>query len=468
MNSAPLLVVEGLSIHAGAKALLRDVSFSLRAGEVLTLLGESGAGKSLLAQAVMGNLPGALRAGGSVTLHGMASHANDTKARRPYWGRTITLLPQEPALALDPLTRIAPQLRDTHRLVRGATFDDANAAALRDLDTAGLPDAARQYPWQLSGGMAQRAAATVARAGGARVLLVDEPTKGLDAHWRHHAVQMMQAVQRDGGCVVVITHDLRVAQALGGQLIVLRAGEVIEQGEARATLANPRHDFTRRLVAANPANWVKRPVPMPGAVVLTAQGLAKDFGGKTLFKNLDLQIRAGERFVVQGTSGTGKSTLGNVLLGLLPDHQGKVRRSAGLAPTALQKLYQDPVASFAPKISLERSLRDVMQRHGRAWREIQQRLDHLAVPEDLLARRPHEVSGGELQRVALARVLTVRPALLFADEPTSRLDPVSQQEAMNVLLNAVDESGAALMLVTHDDDIAQAVGNRFLRLNASF
>ncbi|MDH6165459.1 peptide/nickel transport system ATP-binding protein [Variovorax boronicumulans] len=457
MSASVLLAVENLSVHVDARPLLRDVSFSLRPGEALTLLGESGAGKSLLAQAVMGNLPAALRAGGRVVLDGVESRAEDARARRPRWGRTLALLPQEPALALDPLMRIAPQLSETHELVRGAAFEEAESAALRDLGTAGLAASARQYPWQLSGGMAQRAAAAVACAGGARILLADEPTKGLDGHWRDHAVAMLQAVQRAGGCVVVITHDLRVAEALGGQLIVLRHGEVVEQGDARTVLANPRHAFTRRLVAADPAHWPRRRTAVAGAPVLSAQGLSKGFGGKPLFDGIDLQIRAGERFVVQGPSGTGKSTLGNVLLGLLPADRGMVRRAEGLLPTAFQKLYQDPVASFAPRISLAQSLRDVAARHRCAWPAVLQQLDRLGMPADLLARRPAEVSGGELQRIALARVLTVQPALVFADEPTSRLDPVSQQEAMGVLLDALDERGAALMLVTHDDDIANAV-----------
>ncbi|RZI63786.1 MAG: ATP-binding cassette domain-containing protein, partial [Variovorax sp.] len=162
--------------------------------------------------------------------------------------------------------------------------------------------------------------------------------------------------------------------------------------------------------------------------------------------------------VVRGASGTGKSTLGNVLLGLLPPDAGEVRRSVGGRPTALQKLYQDPAMSFAPTATLERSLRDAAGRHGAAWAAVLSRLERLGVLPALLARRPGEVSGGELQRIALARVLVARPALLFADEPTSRLDPVSQQEAMTVLLDAVDECGAALLLVTHDDDLADAVG----------
>ncbi|RYZ02631.1 MAG: ABC transporter ATP-binding protein, partial [Comamonadaceae bacterium] len=348
-------------------------------------------------------------------------------------------------------------------LVRGAEPRDARAATQAALQAAGLAEAADHYPWQLSGGMAQRAAATVALAGGARILLADEPTKGLDGAWRDHTIALLQQVQREGGCVVLITHDLRVAQALGGQLIVLRAGEVVERGDTAQVLAQPQHAFTQQLLAADPSHWPRRAAPALGAQVVQAQGLAKRFGSQTLFEGLDLSVRRGERLVLQGPSGTGKSTLGNVLLGLLPPDAGRVTRAPGLPRTALQKLYQDPAASFAPRVTLGQSLRDAARLHGRAWADLQVRLARLNVPEDLLARRPAEVSGGELQRIALARVLLAAPALLFADEPTSRLDPLTQRDALAVLLDAVDESGAALLLVTHDEDIAQAVGARFLR-----
>ena len=161
-------------------------------------------------------------------------------------------------------------------------------------------------------------------------------------------------------------------------------------------------------------------------------------------------------------SGTGKSTLGNVLLGLVAPDTGRVERSARLRPHAFQKLYQDPVSSFAPHISLAQSLRDAARLHRCDWKAVQQRLAQLRVPEDLLARRPDQVSGGELQRIALARVLVAQPALLFADEPTSRLDPITQQDAIQVLMGAVQETGAALMLVTHDPHLAAAVGTRTL------
>jgi peptide/nickel transport system ATP-binding protein len=466
MTGPVLLAAQGLSISVGAKPLLQDVSFTLRAGESLTLLGESGAGKSLLAQAVMGTLPAALLARGRITLNGITSKAAEAGERRAAWGRELALLPQEPALALDPLRRLTPQLAEVHALVRRSDTGAARNLALRELEAAGLLEAAHKYPWQLSGGMAQRAAAVIALAGGARILLVDEPTKGLDAHWRDRALDAFQAVQRDGGCVVAITHDLRVAQALGGQLVVLREGRVVEQGDMETVLANPQHAFTRQLVKADPAHWPRALPPMPGAEVLRAQGVSKSFGGQRLFEDVSLSVRARERLVIQGPSGTGKSTLGNLLLGLLKPDKGHVQRAQGLPPHALQKLYQDPVASFAPQVSLLQSLRDVAARHGQPWHAVLDRLAGLRVAEDLLLRLPSQVSGGELQRIALARVLAVQPALLFADEPTSRLDPVSQQEAVSLLLKAVEETHAALVLVTHDEDLAKAVGRTFLGFGA--
>ncbi|WPB56059.1 ABC transporter ATP-binding protein [Xylophilus sp. GOD-11R] len=462
----PLLAVEGLSVHVGRRALLREVSFCLRPGESLTLLGESGAGKSLMAQAVIGNLPAALTAGGSVLVDGRRSRADDHRARRALWGRSLALLPQEPALALDPLMRVARQWHESLSLVRGMGSSPARATTAEGLRAAGLRDAGGHYPWQLSGGMAQRAAAGIAMAGGARVLLADEPTKGLDAHWRDRTVELLQSVQRAGGCVVVITHDLRVARALGGQLMVLRGGEVVEHGGTEQVLARPTHAFTRQLIAADPAHWPIRTAPAPGGPLLEARALSKRYGSQVLFDAVDLRVRGGERLSVQGPSGTGKSTLGNVLLGLSHADHGTLHRADGLSPTAFQKLYQDPAASFAPRASLRTSLRDVALRHGAGWNTVEQRLERLGVAGDLLARRPSEVSGGELQRIALARVLITRPALLFADEPTSRLDPVTQQQGMAVLLDALDDSGAALLLVTHDEDIARAVGGATLRLGA--
>lgn len=466
-TSDTLLAVEDLGIQVGGKRLLQGISFALRPGEALTLVGESGAGKSLLAQAIMGNLPPALQATGRITLDGITTRAQDAAARRALWGRKLALLPQEPTLALNPLARVAPQLAEVYRLLHQRTASAAAAQAHQALGDAGLGSAARHYPWQLSGGMAQRAVAAITLAGGAPVLMVDEPTKGLDAQWRDRMVALFRGVLASGGCLLSITHDLQVAHALGGQVIVLRHGQAVEQGDIGQVMAAPAHPFTRQLIAADPARWQPLVQPAVGEPVVQASGISKAYGAQQLFAPMDLQVRRGERIAVEGPSGTGKSTLGNVLLGLLAPDTGRVERSARLRPHALQKLYQDPVGSFAPHISLAQSLRDAARLHRCDWKAVQRRLVQLRVPEDLLARKPEQVSGGELQRIALARVLTAQPALLFADEPTSRLDPITQQEAIETLLSATQETGSALMLVTHDAHLAAAVATRTLHLQGA-
>lgn len=464
MNQEILLEVRDLAVRAGERVLLQPISFTLRRGEALVLLGESGAGKSLLAQAVMGNLPPSLRASGEIVLQGQVSAAADAGARRPFWGRGIGLLPQEPGQALNPVRPVSSQLAEVFRLVRGQPAPQASATAAAELTRAGLAGAGAQYVWQLSGGMAQRAMASMVRAGGAPLLLADEPTKGLDAHWLQHTIQMLKAVQAEGGAVLVITHELAVARALGGRLMVLRNGELVEQGDTAQSLASPQHDYTRALIGADPAGWPAASVAENvGTPLLQARGLSKAYGPKRLFADLDLDLQAGERLVLQGPSGTGKSTLGNVLLGLVKMDAGSVQRAPGLAATAFQKLYQDPVASFAPRINLRQALHDVLKRHRQPLAGLQQLLADLGVDESLLARRPGEVSGGELQRIALARVLSVRPALLFADEPTSRLDPLTQQQALRLLDRVLQQTGAAMILVTHDEGIARAMAPRSIR-----
>ncbi|MBY0410389.1 MAG: ATP-binding cassette domain-containing protein, partial [Burkholderiaceae bacterium] len=337
--STPLLVVENLGIQVHGKPLLRNISFALHPGEALTLVGESGAGKSLLAQAIMGNLPAGLQATGHITLDGVTTRAEDATARRALWGRKVALLPQEPSLALNPLARIAPQLVEVHTLVHAQPAQAARHRAQESLHRVGLGNAGNHYPWQLSGGMAQRAVAAMTLAGGAAVLMADEPTKGLDHHWRDHTVALFRGVLEAGGCLLTITHDLNVAQALGGQVIVLRHGQAVEQGSVDAVVAAPQHAFTRQLMLADPARWQSFATPSFGDAVVQAHGIAKAYGAQRLFDPMDLSIRSGERVAVQGPSGTGKSTLGNVLLGLVAPDAGRVERNAALHAHAFQKLY---------------------------------------------------------------------------------------------------------------------------------
>jgi len=453
----PILVVEGLSVRGDGDPLLRNISLTLAAGEAVTLVGESGAGKSLLAQAIMGNLPASLRATGQIRIAGRASSAADRRARRPLWGRQLGLLPQEPWLALDPTMRVLSQVEETFRYVRKVPGGGpADHAAHEALVGVGLQGKARHYPHQISGGMAQRVAFAAVLAGQPTILIADEPTKGLDRQARDGVVALLRAALQDGCALLTVTHDLEVAEALGGRLVVLQQGEIVESGETSTLVKAPQHNYTRALLAAQPRHWASVPQPPHGALLIDARGLSKAFGPLKLFADLDLRLHAGERLALTGPSGCGKTTLGNILCGVMAPDAGNVTSHAG-RPFALQKLYQDPVASFPARQRLRQTIDDLCRRHRLDKAALADILAELGVNPSLLDRLPGEVSGGELQRIAIARILLMRPQMVFADEPTSRLDAITQKQAMDVLLRALGGIGAALVLVTHDDQMADRI-----------
>lgn len=460
MSAAPMLAVKGLSVHAGGKALVRDVDLRVAAGECLVVMGESGSGKSLLAHAIMGDLAPGLVARGEVSVAGHRIDTLTQDERRAFWGKRIALLPQEPWLSLDPLMRVESQIAETHALVAGRDWANAKARAAKDLGRLGLAASARQLPFRLSGGMAQRVAIAATMAAEAGLLIADEPTKGLDADACAGVAASLRAQMEHGRAVVVVTHDIGLARALGGRIAVMRNADIIETGDTRDVLSAPREDYTKMFVAADPAKWPRPVAHTGGAPVLRGESLSAARGAKTLFEAVDVTLACGEIACVQGPSGGGKTTLGAVLLGLLPPQRGVVRRADGVEAWRYQKLYQDPVAAFAPYSSLRMALDDVVRLHGGEWAAVEAILARLSVPLDLLDRPPSQVSGGELQRVAIARALIVDPVFLFADEPTSRLDPPIQRATMELLRELAGERGLAMLLVTHDPDLAAAMSAR--------
>lgn len=452
--------LHGLAVYQQQRCLLDPLDLGLHPGEALTVLGESGSGKSLLAHAIMGTLPAGLRAEGELRTDGRRYPLHDAANRRHLWGELLAILPQEPVTALDPTMRVLPQVAEGWR----GDGHLARDAARRRLDSLGLQAAEHHYPHQLSGGMAQRVAFAAATLGGARLLLADEPSKGLDSAACDTLRRLLQQHLDSGQCLLTITHDIALARALGGQVLVMQGGEVVEHGPTSRILSRPAHPYTQALLAAEPQAWPAIAHPAAGDWLLQGRGLAKAYGNQQLFRDVDIDLAAGERVALLAASGAGKSTLGNMLLGLTRADHGSVRYRDGLSRTAWQKLYQDPVQAFAPRVPLHTALHDVLKRCGQPWSVLEALLHRLKLVPALLQRLPSQVSGGELQRLALVRTLLLRPALLFADEPTSRLDPLTQRDTVHCLLDELARIGCALLLVTHDAALANKATARRITL----
>ncbi|MCE8034881.1 ATP-binding cassette domain-containing protein [Halomonas sp. MCCC 1A11057] len=461
--SAYLLQAEDITIQ-GEGVTIAPFSCALAAGGRLTLLGETGSGKSLIAQAIMGTLPRGLAAQGRLVIDGETFDAADGTSRRTLWGRRLALLPQEPWHALDPTMRAVAQVAESHRHVAGRDRRASLQAAWADLTELGLPEAGGKLPGELSGGMAQRVAFAAASAGGAPIVIADEPTKGLDAPRRDAVVELLARTPERGGALVTITHDIDVARRLGGEVVILRQGQVVERGPAQQVLTHPQSEYGRRLLDAEPSRW-PRPTPLGErqAAVVSASGLVKARGGRQLFHDLSLSVSPGEIVGVVGPSGCGKSTLGDMLLGVTHADDGEVHRAPGY-PLGFQKLYQDPPAAFSPHWQLSRLLDDLVRRHRLDRSAIAPLMTRLGLDERLLARRPGEISGGELQRFAILRVLLLEPCFLFADEPTSRLDPITQRQTLALLVELARERRCGVILVSHDPALVERICDRRIAL----
>ncbi|KQY99201.1 ABC transporter ATP-binding protein [Microbacterium sp. Root53] len=467
--TTPLLSVRGLRVRLGGADVLRGVDLEVAPGECLAVVGESGAGKSVLARTLLGltRRDGAGVAADVFDIAGRDARRLPERAWRALRGADVSLVLQDALQSLDPLRTIGAEVGET-LAVRGVPRAERRSRVLDALDAAGLPlggparvesDARlRQRPGQLSGGMRQRALIASAVVGGARLIVADEPTTALDATTAVRVLGLLGRLRDEGTGLLLITHDLSAVARVADRIAVIDGGRIVEHGSAEQVLHAPAHPATRALLAAAPTG-PKPTAAAPGGPVIEATGLVRRYPGPSgafaAVDGVDVSVRRGEVLGVVGESGSGKTTLARLLTGLERPDAGEVHRAEG---ARMRLVPQDPLGSFDPRHTVERILR--LARRGAAPSPTAL-LERVGLdPAAVLRRRPASLSGGQRQRVAIARALAADPDVLVCDEPVSALDVTTQSGILDLLLDLQRTEGLAIVFISHDLAVVRRVSDR--------
>lgn len=512
----PLLQVRDLRIGFQNEEVVKGISFNLDLGEKLALVGESGSGKSVTALSFVRLLEGAQISGRVLwtaqdedTLHPDATEAPHTHdlVKLPerelvnIRGQDIAFVFQEPMTALNPLLMVGDQIAEVLELKRGMTRAEAWHEAVELLILTGIPEPVRRasaYPHQLSGGQRQRVMIAMALACRPRLLVADEPTTALDVSLRAQILDLLDDLQkRFGMAVLLITHDLNTVRRFADQVLVMEKGVVVESGLVDQVLTQPKHPYTQKLIDSQPPRHVTE-AKGHESVVMQARDLRVSYrvrrsgwlgwlkaGQFVALQGASFDLRAGQTLGVIGESGSGKTTLALAALGLIPtagsltvDGVAWRGQSAHDLPLRrkVQVVFQDPFSSLSPRMNVEELVSEGLTLHapeldalGRL-RRILVTLAAVGLTETefpgLLQRYAHEFSGGQRQRLAIARALVVEPQVLVLDEPTSALDATTQLQVLQLLQKLQRERGLSYLLITHDVSVIRAMAHHVMVMQA--
>lgn len=456
-------------------SVLKDISFSLHQGEALVLLGESGSGKSTIAKTMTGLLPPSAHINRGIMTFENGRHM-DLVEHSVSWshirGTEIGMVFQDAQLALNPLLTVKEHFMETmleHKICRKR---EVLPAAVCLLNLLGFGDPGRilaSYPFQISGGMCQRVCIALVLCLRPAVLIADEPTSALDAVSQKEVIRLLEKIRHElDVAVMIITHDIAVAQAAGSRVAVLQQGRIVELGETQGLFSHPAQTYTRELLASRSINAV---LPAPrtdaGSAVLQVVGLRKAYSGNcAVIKDLDLTLGEGEIIGILGCSGCGKSTLAKCMMGIEPVGSGKIyccgKEIGGLTGRQrrelcrdIQMIFQDARASLNPgytAVQLVQEPLNYLKAGNKKSRQdkAEKLLEQVGIDEAARFRRPPQLSTGQCQRIAIARALVLNPKVLICDEAVSALDVCIQKQILELLVQLHKEYGFAILMISHD------------------
>lgn len=511
--TAPILTLDGLCIKKDDTVLVKALSFALKKGQTLAIVGQSGSGKSLSSLALLGLLPSSLSVAGQAYLytnnrqHHLDNQADDHKislpiaqlpqddksSRQAFFqqvrGKKIAMIFQEPMTALNPVHTIGKQLIESLKQA-GKTknrYQEDAIALLEQVNLTNPKDCLRAYPHELSGGQRQRVMIAMMLAQDPDVLIADEPTTALDVSLRHDILKLLDDIkQQRGMALILISHDLKLVKNYSDTVIVMKQGQVLESGKTATVFANPQDDYTQSLIWQDfgqaPAKSTQ-PTPVLSVENLhigfaIKKGLLTPTAFKNVVNNVSFVLNQGESLGIVGNSGSGKTTIALSLIKLLMKAQisGKAylhdkdntidiialsTKTFKKIRPRIQMVFQDPYASINPRFSVGQIIQEGLVAQGmnaqNCTHAIKDVLQTVKLPSDFINRYPHELSGGQRQRVALARSLVMHPDVLILDEPTSALDSQTQVEVVQLLKHIQQQFAISYLFISHDLAVVRAL-----------
>ena len=471
--------VTDLTVTTETQTLVSGLTCTIPAGEMVAIIGESGSGKTMTARALTGLLPRGVTASGTTVIDDYSYELADTSEGvwREVRGRRAALLLQDPFTSLSPVIRCGRQIELTvaaRASAQGETLTrrQAKDEVLRRLDEVNLPArVASMYPSELSGGMRQRVAIAAALAASPRLLVADEPTTALDASTQGEVLDLLKSLQTQHQMsLLLISHDLGIVSGRADTILVMRQGEVVDEGPPATLLAAPSHPYTRALIDANPSIDSVQP---PAAVatrqpLLVASNVSKSFGSHQVLHEVSLELHKGEILAIVGESGSGKSTLARAIAGLdVPDSGTVALEGAtlppgrkGRRPSQMQIVFQDPYQTLNPSFTIRQTLEEARRAGGNSAPSVDRLLARVELDPSLGSRRPSQLSGGQRQRVAIARALAPEPQVLICDESVSALDVSVQAQILDLLENLREELDLGMLFITHDLGVVARIASR--------